>query len=184
MLDSSPHLATQTHEQSEGSCADLLAKDAKQGLSETCTTTTHVKHTLLSSLISYFWDCWEVGIIWLSWDMAGESWSHACTNRLILFWVDGQRFAHIYKSPSLKSATAPYFVTSQGIRSASEVETMMIQDWAFLYPRAWLVMAGAKMWSHDLKKGEWGCLRAVIVVHISIPRIVAVEPSHLYHLSS
>lgn len=49
----------------------------------------------------------------------GESWSHACTNRVILFWDDAQRFCHLYKSPSLKAATAPFCITAQGIRSNS-----------------------------------------------------------------
>ncbi|GAQ78819.1 hypothetical protein KFL_000190370 [Klebsormidium nitens] len=47
----------------------------------------------------------------------GESWSHACTNRVILFWMEGQRYGHIYKSPSLRAGTAPYFVTTEGIRA-------------------------------------------------------------------
>eukprot|EP00897_Mesotaenium_endlicherianum_P006037 jgi/Mesen1/5461/ME000273S04694 len=50
----------------------------------------------------------------------GESWSHACTNRVILYWMDGQRYCHIYKSPHLKAATAPFFITSEGVRGNSE----------------------------------------------------------------
>ncbi|GBG62172.1 hypothetical protein CBR_g29371 [Chara braunii] len=50
----------------------------------------------------------------------GESWSHACTNRLVLFWMDDGRYAHLYKSPSLKAGMAPFSVTSKGIRSARE----------------------------------------------------------------
>ncbi|KAG6545859.1 hypothetical protein Mapa_012820 [Marchantia paleacea] len=45
----------------------------------------------------------------------GESWSHACTNRLILYWRDGQRFASLFKSPSLPTATAAYEVSAKGI---------------------------------------------------------------------
>eukprot|EP00271_Cylindrocystis_brebissonii_P001866 TRINITY_DN12185_c0_g9_i1.p1 TRINITY_DN12185_c0_g9~~TRINITY_DN12185_c0_g9_i1.p1 ORF type:complete len:351 (+),score=56.76 TRINITY_DN12185_c0_g9_i1:174-1226(+) len=47
----------------------------------------------------------------------GESWSHACTNRVVLFWADGERRAYIYKSPSLKNESARYNVTQSGIRS-------------------------------------------------------------------
>eukprot|EP00742_Colponemidia_sp_Colp-10_P011549 GILJ01012843.1.p1 GENE.GILJ01012843.1~~GILJ01012843.1.p1 ORF type:complete len:384 (+),score=30.15 GILJ01012843.1:54-1154(+) len=46
----------------------------------------------------------------------GESWSHACTNRVILYWKQAQRMAHLYKSPSLPPDTVQYQVTSGGIR--------------------------------------------------------------------
>ncbi|PIA50046.1 hypothetical protein AQUCO_01300644v1 [Aquilegia coerulea] len=49
----------------------------------------------------------------------GDSWSHACTNRVILYWNGSERFAYLDKSPSLRSASAPYSVTSKGIRVAS-----------------------------------------------------------------
>eukprot|EP00257_Ricinus_communis_P028381 XP_025015795.1 DNA repair protein RAD51 homolog 3 isoform X1 [Ricinus communis] len=49
----------------------------------------------------------------------GESWSHSCTNRIILYWNSNERYAYIDKSPSLKSATAPYSVTRGGIRNSS-----------------------------------------------------------------
>ncbi|CAN0889843.1 DNA repair protein RAD51 homolog 3 [Linum grandiflorum] len=49
----------------------------------------------------------------------GDSWSHSCTNRLILYWNGDQRYAYIDKSPSLRSASAPYSVTSRGIRNCS-----------------------------------------------------------------
>ncbi|ESW06853.1 hypothetical protein PHAVU_010G082100 [Phaseolus vulgaris] len=48
----------------------------------------------------------------------GDSWSHSCTNRIILFWNGNERHAFIDKSPSLKSASAPYSVTSRGIRNS------------------------------------------------------------------
>ncbi len=38
----------------------------------------------------------------------GESWGHTCTNRVIFFWKDGKRFAHLYKSPSKKSMQVPF----------------------------------------------------------------------------
>ncbi|KAH7422017.1 hypothetical protein KP509_13G086400 [Ceratopteris richardii] len=49
----------------------------------------------------------------------GESWSHACTNRLILYWEDNQRFAYMYKSPSLPSVSAPFSVTQDGMCSVN-----------------------------------------------------------------
>ncbi|KAJ3679851.1 hypothetical protein LUZ60_016129 [Juncus effusus] len=47
----------------------------------------------------------------------GDSWSHSCTNRIILHWNGNERNAYIEKSPSLPSASAPYLVTEKGIRS-------------------------------------------------------------------
>eukprot|EP00249_Psilotum_nudum_P004207 c17750_g1_i2 orf=624-1505(-) len=47
----------------------------------------------------------------------GETWSHACTNRVILYWSNGQRHAFMYKSPSLRSASAPFDITSEGLCS-------------------------------------------------------------------
>ncbi|PKI70414.1 hypothetical protein CRG98_009189 [Punica granatum] len=47
----------------------------------------------------------------------GDSWSHACTNRIILYWNGNERYAYIDKSPSLRSRSAPYAVTSSGIRN-------------------------------------------------------------------
>ncbi|KAL8152915.1 hypothetical protein V2J09_010675 [Rumex salicifolius] len=49
----------------------------------------------------------------------GDGWSHASTNRLILYWNDNERCAYIDKSPSLPSASATYSVTSNGIRNAT-----------------------------------------------------------------
>ncbi|MQL82204.1 hypothetical protein Taro_014680 [Colocasia esculenta] len=48
----------------------------------------------------------------------GDSWSHACTNRIILYWNGDERHAYIDKSPSLPSAAAPFSVTCEGIRDA------------------------------------------------------------------
>jgi RAD51-like protein 2 len=46
----------------------------------------------------------------------GESWSHAATNRVILFWKEQQRHAHLIKSPSRMNATVAYEVSSLGVR--------------------------------------------------------------------
>ncbi|XP_077995862.1 DNA repair protein RAD51 homolog 3-like [Glandiceps talaboti] len=48
----------------------------------------------------------------------GESWGHASTIRVVLFWQNNQRYARLYKSPSRKDATIPYQITMNGIRSA------------------------------------------------------------------
>ncbi|XP_021904349.1 DNA repair protein RAD51 homolog 3 isoform X2 [Carica papaya] len=47
----------------------------------------------------------------------GDSWSHSCTNRIILYWNGNERHAYVDKSPSLRSASAPYSVTGRGIRN-------------------------------------------------------------------
>jgi hypothetical protein len=47
---------------------------------------------------------------------AGESWGHAACTRVILYWQDGERYAHVYKSPSLPAATARFLVTTDGVR--------------------------------------------------------------------
>ncbi|CAL9101258.1 DNA repair protein RAD51 homolog 3-like isoform X2 [Musa acuminata AAA Group] len=49
----------------------------------------------------------------------GDTWSHACTNRIILYWNGNERHAYIDKSPSLRSATAPFLITGKGIRNAT-----------------------------------------------------------------
>ncbi|KZV46185.1 hypothetical protein F511_15195 [Dorcoceras hygrometricum] len=49
----------------------------------------------------------------------GDSWSHASTNRIILFWNGDERYAYIDKSPYMKSASAPYAVTQKGIRNST-----------------------------------------------------------------
>ncbi|KAI7742884.1 hypothetical protein M8C21_019740 [Ambrosia artemisiifolia] len=49
----------------------------------------------------------------------GDSWSHSSTNRIILHWNGNERYAYIDKSPSLRSASAPYSVTPKGIRNSN-----------------------------------------------------------------
>ncbi|XP_038879235.1 DNA repair protein RAD51 homolog 3 isoform X2 [Benincasa hispida] len=49
----------------------------------------------------------------------GDSWSHSCTNRIILYWNSDERYAYLEKSPSLRSASAPYSVTFRGIRNST-----------------------------------------------------------------
>ncbi|KAG9156906.1 hypothetical protein Leryth_015499 [Lithospermum erythrorhizon] len=49
----------------------------------------------------------------------GDSWSHACTERIILFWKGSERYAYIDKSPSVRSTSVSYCVTERGIRNSS-----------------------------------------------------------------
>lgn len=49
----------------------------------------------------------------------GESWSHACTNRVLLYWKGRERWARIIKSPSRKQAACKYDVRQAGIRDAN-----------------------------------------------------------------
>ena len=51
----------------------------------------------------------------------GESWSHAATNRVELFWSRGIRQARLVKSPSQKLNTVAYAVTPRGIRGVKRV---------------------------------------------------------------
>ena len=46
----------------------------------------------------------------------GESWGHACTLRMILYWDKQQRWALLYKSPSRMEAIVPYQITTAGVR--------------------------------------------------------------------
>ncbi|KAJ0964153.1 hypothetical protein J5N97_029275 [Dioscorea zingiberensis] len=49
----------------------------------------------------------------------GDSWSHSCTNRVILYWNGNDRHAYLDKSPYLRSASAHFSVTGKGIRDAT-----------------------------------------------------------------
>ena len=49
----------------------------------------------------------------------GESWSHACTNRVLLYWKGRERWARIIKSPSRKQAACRYDIRQSGIRDSS-----------------------------------------------------------------
>ncbi|CAH1802160.1 unnamed protein product [Owenia fusiformis] len=52
----------------------------------------------------------------------GESWGHASTIRVILYWRDRQRYARLYKSPSKQDMTVPFQVTLGGIRDVKTSE--------------------------------------------------------------
>ncbi|KAG2327586.1 hypothetical protein Bca52824_010314 [Brassica carinata] len=66
----------------------------------------------------------------------GDSWSHSCTNRVILYWNGDERYTYIDKSPSLPSAFASYSVTSIGLRnsysSSKRVKMMRIKHETFV----------------------------------------------------
>ena len=47
----------------------------------------------------------------------GDSWAHAATSRVILYWEKGVRHSFIYKTPALPAAGAEYAVTAEGVRS-------------------------------------------------------------------
>jgi len=46
----------------------------------------------------------------------GESWAHACTQRVMLDWQGAGRVASLLKSPSLRPGSVPYRVTQHGIQ--------------------------------------------------------------------
>lgn len=50
----------------------------------------------------------------------GDSWAHAATSRVILYWQGQTRRAFIYKSPSQPANGAEYHVTEDGVRSAAK----------------------------------------------------------------
>ena len=49
----------------------------------------------------------------------GESWSHACTNRLMLCREADQRVAKLLKSTSRRMGTASYAITTDGVRDVT-----------------------------------------------------------------
>ena len=46
----------------------------------------------------------------------GDSWAHAATSRLMLYWQDDSRRAFLYKSPSQPAAAAAFDITGEGVR--------------------------------------------------------------------
>ncbi|KAG0468487.1 hypothetical protein HPP92_017815 [Vanilla planifolia] len=49
----------------------------------------------------------------------GDTWAHCSTSRVILYWNGNDRYAHIEKSPSLPSASAPFAINGKGIRNVA-----------------------------------------------------------------
>ncbi|XP_066923185.1 DNA repair protein RAD51 homolog 3-like [Clytia hemisphaerica] len=60
----------------------------------------------------------------------GTSWGHACTIRIVLQTMNGQRFAHLLKSPTMQESTTPFVITIDGIRDviAPEAEEEPSRD--------------------------------------------------------
>jgi RAD51-like protein 2 len=46
----------------------------------------------------------------------GDGWGHNCTHRILLYWKEQLRCAHMLKSPSCKSSTVIFQVNHRGIR--------------------------------------------------------------------
>jgi RAD51-like protein 2 len=46
----------------------------------------------------------------------GQSWSHLVTNRVMLYWKNGTRYAALIKSPTQENRTVPYMITGDGVR--------------------------------------------------------------------
>ncbi|KAI8813665.1 Rad51C protein [Cladochytrium replicatum] len=49
----------------------------------------------------------------------GDSWGHACTHRIMLFWENSARMANVMKSSSSPSVTVAFAVTGKGITDIS-----------------------------------------------------------------
>nr|XP_046253216.1 DNA repair protein RAD51 homolog 3 [Scatophagus argus] len=54
----------------------------------------------------------------------GDSWGHAPTIRLLLYWAGSQRLAAIFKSPSHMDSTLQYQITSEGFRDRDHSEQL------------------------------------------------------------
>uniref|UniRef100_A0A7S1SLP5 DNA repair protein RAD51 homolog 3 n=2 Tax=Tetraselmis chuii TaxID=63592 RepID=A0A7S1SLP5_9CHLO len=83
----------------------------------------------------------------------GDSWAHAATSRVILFWHEGQRFAHLHKSPSRPSTTVPYAVTAAGIRDVAPAPPPSLHQQA---PREEQRHEERELPSGRGQKREWG----------------------------
>lgn len=49
----------------------------------------------------------------------GQSWTHVATNRIMLSWKNGVRYAHLVKSPTQQNKIVPYTITPAGIRDVA-----------------------------------------------------------------
>jgi len=52
----------------------------------------------------------------------GETWTHAATNRIMLYWKDGKRFADLVKSPTNEKKVVPFAILPEGVRSISQAD--------------------------------------------------------------
>ncbi|MEW5299302.1 MAG: hypothetical protein WDW38_003392 [Sanguina aurantia] len=62
----------------------------------------------------------------------GDSWGHAATTRVILYWQEAERFAFVFKSPCMPQATAAYRVTQSGVRGMRPADSKRGPDAAGL----------------------------------------------------
>lgn len=84
-----------------------------------CSRLSPIFNPQFSLSISYFLYHLAPLRVFVSFYFLGDSWSHSCTNRVILYWNGDERNAYIDKSPSLRSASASFSVTSKGIRNSA-----------------------------------------------------------------
>ncbi len=63
----------------------------------------------------------------------GDSWAHACTSRVMLFWEEGSRFARLYKSPSRKCDTVPYDIQAEGVSLPVSQPVIATSDWFLVH---------------------------------------------------
>ena len=50
----------------------------------------------------------------------GETWSHLCSNRLLLYWSNGRREVSLVKSSSRPNDTCQFAVLNEGVRRVKE----------------------------------------------------------------
>ena len=83
--------------------------------------------------------------------VVGESWAHASTNRVILFWKEQQRMAFLYKSPSLPAKSAEYCVTREGVRGLRPSQKRARdQKWSWACMRSDVYVQTAHMWEESI----------------------------------
>jgi RAD51-like protein 2 len=59
----------------------------------------------------------------------GESWSHACTNRVMLDWQGVDRVASMLKSPSFSPGQFCYQINQHGVRDAhTQLQQQQLQQ--------------------------------------------------------
>jgi len=80
----------------------------------------------------------------------GESWAHACTNRVMFYWgSDGQRYARLLKSPSCRETFIVYQITSEGVRDVEDNQNGKKKEINWFIGR--LLMTDLVMWWKRIK---------------------------------
>eukprot|EP00887_Chlorella_sp_A99_P003080 scaffold9.g3080.t1 len=97
----------------------------------------------------------------------GDSWAHAATNRVILYWKDHRRFAFMYKSPSQPAAEAEYAVVAEGwrhvLRLEARLEARIAEEQAQTLP-----LRGPSMPSKQLSRPQVVFVGVTAVAHPSV----------------